>query len=459
MTIMGLIKPPSPRHRAHLASMGTAMLVLALAGLLAWLSIRFPLEADWTSAGRHTISPASAELLGKLAGPLEITAYAREEPPLRDLVRRFTDRFRRHKPDLSLQFVNPDVVPDQVRSLGVTVNGELILKHHDRVEHVRTDSEQEFANALQRILRVNERWLAFVEGHGERSAVGQANHDLSLWAQQLKQRGYHFQPVNLAETQAVPDNTSVLIVAGSQTAYLPGEVNIILRYLDQGGNLLWLTDGGAIQGLEALATRYGVSLPAGTVIDTAGQLLGLNDPTVALVTASLYGPHPALKDFTLTTFLPTAGAIVPLSGSEWALTPLLSTGNHAWLESGTLQGEVRIDTSDLHGPLTLGAALTRAGPGKQGTKATEQRAVIVADGDFLSNTYVSNSANLELGLRLINWLGGDEDLIAIPARSAGDTQLEMNSMLLGSLGVLFFLVLPLGLLTTGITVWWRRSRL
>ena len=456
---MRLVKLPPTQLRAHLASTGTALLILVLAALLAWLSVRFPLEADWTSAGRHTISPASVELLGKLTGPLEITAYAREEPSLRDLVRRVTDRYRRHKADISLQFVNPDVVPDQVRSLGVTVNGELVLKHQDRVEHVRTDSEQEFANALQRMLRADERWLAFVEGHGERSAVGQANHDLSLWAQQLKQRGYHFQPVNLAETQSVPDNTSVLIVAGPQSAYLPGEVNIILRYLDQGGNLLWLTDGGATQGLDALATRYGVTLPAGTVIDTAGQLLGLHDPTIALVTASLYGPHPALKDFTLTTFLPTAGAIVPLSGSEWTLTPLLSTGNHAWLESGTLQGEVRIDASDLHGPLTLGAALTRARPGTQRTAVPEQRAVIVADGDFLSNTYVSNSANLELGLRLVNWLSGDEDLISIPARTAGDTQLEMNSMLLGSLGVLFFLALPLVLTIAGITVWWRRSRL
>jgi len=456
---MGLIKLLLAQLRARLASVGTAILILALASLVAWLSLRYPLEGDWTSAGRHTLSPASLALLGKLNGPLEITAFAREKPELRDLVRRVTDRYRRYKPDISLQFVNPDLAPDEVRSLGVTVDGELVLKYQDRVEHVRSDNEQEFANALQRMLRTGQRWLAFVEGHGERSALGKANHDLSLWAQQLKQRGYHFQPVNLAETHAVPDNTSVLVVAGPQVPFLQGEVNIILRYLDQGGNLLWLADPGAMQGLDALAAHLGISLPAGTVIDTAGQLLGLNDPTIALVTASLYAPHPALKDFTLTTFLPTAGAITPVTGSEWKWSPLLSTGNHTWLETGPLHGEVQKDTTDIPGPLTLGAALTRAGPAAQGGATPEQRAVIITDGDFVSNTYVSNSGNLELGLRLISWLGRDEDLISIPARTAGDTQLEMNSMLLGSLGVLFFLLLPLGLLVTGIAVWWRRSRL
>ena len=454
-----MVKLPLTGLRAQLASAGTAVLILALAFLLAWLSIRFPFVADWTSAGRHTLSPASVELLRRLSGPLEITAYAREEPELRDAVRRVISRYHRYKPDLSLQFVNPDVVPDEVRSLGVTVNGELVLKYQERVEHVRSDNEQEFANALQRILRADDRWLAFVEGHGERSAVGQANHDLGVWAQHLKQRGYHFRPVNLAETHAVPDNTSVLIIAGPQSPFLPGEVNIVLRYLDAGGNLLWLTDPGAPPGLDALAARYGVSLPAGTVIDTAGQLLGLNDPTITVVTASLYATHPALKDFTLTTFLPTAGAILPVSGSEWTWTPLLSTGNHAWLETGPLQGEVGMDAADVQGPLTLAAALTRARPAAQGKTAPEQRAIIVADGDFLSNAYVANSAHLELGLRLISWLGRDENLISIPARTAGDTQLQMNSTLLGSLGVLFFLVLPVGLLVAGISVWWRRSRL
>ena len=456
---MSKIKPLSSELRAHLASAGTAMLLVVVLALLAWLSNRHTLEADWTSAGRHTLSPVSVELLGKLSLPLAITAYAREEPELRGVIRRVIDSYRRYKPDISLQFVNPDALPDEVRGLGVTVNGELILRYQDRVEHVRSAHEQEFANALQRILRAADRWLAFVDGHGERSAVGQANHDLGLWAQLLKQRGYHFQPVNLADTRAVPDNTSVLIVAGPQAPFLPGEVDIILRYLEQGGNLLWLKDAGTTQGLDALARELGISFPAGTVIDTAGQLLGLNDPTIALVTASLYAPHPALKDFTLTTFMPTAGAILPQSGSTWALAPLFSSGAHAWLESGPLQGEVQADTADMQGPLTLGAALTRPGPGTQGSEAAEQRAVIVSDGDFLSNTYVSNSANFELGLRLISWLSRDENLISIPARTAGDTQLEMNPALLGTLGIIFFLVLPLLFLGTGITVWWRRSRL
>lgn len=442
--------------RSRYAAAGTALLIMAVALLAAWVSTRFVFEADWTRAGRHTLSPASVELLRKLPGPLEITAYAREDAALRELVRRFTDRYRRHKPDLSLTFVNPDLVPDEVRSLGISVDGELVLRHGGHVEHVRSDSEQEFANALQRLLRGSERWVAFTEGHGERSPVGTTGADIALWAEQLRQRGFRFQPINLAATGAIPDNTAVLVIAGPASPFLPGETGQVIRYIARGGNLLWLADPGTGHGLDPVARELGIGMPPGTVMDIAGRLLGLDDPTVALVTASLYGAHPALQDFSLTTFLPTAGAITA-TGNGWAFAPLLSTGNHAWLETGPLSGDVQPDPgSDTPGPLTLAAALTRP---REGEPRAEQRIAVVADGDFLSNTYAGNSANLELGLRLMNWLSRDEDLITIPARTAGDQHLEMDPVLLGTLGVLFLVALPLGLLVSGLVVWWRRSRL
>lgn len=459
--------PTTDRPRAAvpawIEATGTILLLLAAAILIAWISTRFVYEADWTRAGRHTLSPASLALLAQLSGPLEITAYAREDAALRDLVRRFTDRYRRHRPDVSLAFVNPDLAPDETRSLGITVDGELVLRYQGRVEHVRSDSEQEFANALERLLRGGERWLAFTEGHGERSPVGKGGHDLMLWAEQLRQRGYRFQPINIAATQAVPDNTSVLVIAGPRSPFLPGELEVVRRFIDGGGNVLWLADPGFDHGLGSLAGQLGVGLASGTVIDSAGSLVGLDDPTIALVTASLYGTHPALADFTLTTYLPSAGAVLAADGqSGWSYAPLLTTGNHAWLETGPLKGEIKPDDGDLRGPLTLGAALARpkSAPDGAGAKsAGEQRVIVVADGDFVANTYVVNNANLELGLRLMNWLSGDEDMVTVPATTAGDMRLEMNPALLGTLGLLFLLVLPASLLGAGMLVWWRRSRL
>lgn len=444
------------RLQTRLNSIIQIILLLILAALLAWLSTRYTYESDWTQNGRHTLSGTSVDMLNKLDGKLEITAYAREEEILREAIKRFVGRYQRIKPDIVLRFVNPDAVPNEVRSLAISVNGELVLRYKERSEHVRSASEQEFTNALQRLLRGADRWLAFIEGHGERSPLGKANHDLGLWGQQLKQRGFRLQPINLGEMQTIPDNTHVLILAGPSVPLLQGETEIILSYLNRGGNLLWLHDPGEMQGLEPLAEFLGVEFPPGTIIDYAGRLIGINDPTVALVTNRLYGNHAALKQLDLTTLFPMSTAIATKTNDRWRSHMLLSTGDHTWQETGELKGEVGLDTNlDLPGPLTIGLSLER----ESGHEATPQRVIVIGDGDFLSNTYVGNSGNMELGLRLMNWLSRDDDFITIPSTVAVDAQFEMDSTVAGALGVFFVFILPASLFVAGIGVWWRRRRL
>ena len=61
---------------------------------------------------------------------MHITAYARDNPTLRDAIQRLIERYRRIKPDLTLSFVNPDLLPDRARALGVTLDGELLSLIH-----------------------------------------------------------------------------------------------------------------------------------------------------------------------------------------------------------------------------------------------------------------------------------------------------------------------------------------
>lgn len=222
-------------------------------GLLAWLSQKHAVEADWTATGRHTLSQASRDLMAKMPDQIEVTSYARDNSLLRDAVKNFIAKYQRHKTDIVLRFVNPDAVPDEVRNLGISVDGEIIVRYQGRSEHVKSDDEQVFTNALQRLARNQERWVAFVEGHGERSALADANHDLGAWVKQLFNQGYRVQPINLSETQAIPDNTGILVIAGPRIDYLPGELEIILNFINAGGNLLWLHEPGPLYKLEALA--------------------------------------------------------------------------------------------------------------------------------------------------------------------------------------------------------------
>ena len=454
-----------PRLQSRLNSIATLLLIVCLTILLAWLSVRYQTQMDWTQSGRHTLSHASQEVLDRMDEPVEITAYAREDAALRKAVEKIVGRYQGLKTDIHLKFINPDAVPDEVRNAGVSVNGEMLLRYQGRTEHVKTGTEEEFTNALQRLARGSEHWLAFLEGHGERDPHGTARHDLRLWTSQLALRGFKIQPLNLATVQVIPDNTKILVIASPTVDLLPGEIALIVEYLLRGGNILWLSDPGGLHGLEPLADQLNIEIPTGVVIDFSGSLVGIDDPSIVINTSSMYPQHAITKTFNLTTFFPTTASIKVKDETQWNKSSLLISGDHTWLKTGALEDEVEFnEDSDTPGPLDIGISLKRDlektvdNKSDEDSPGIQQRIIIIGDGDFLSNAYVGNSGNLDLGVRLINWLSNDDDFISIPIKTVNDAQLEFPAYATWIIGFGFIFILPLLFLGAGLFIWWRREK-
>lgn len=425
------------------------LLLLVVMGMLAWLGHRYNISIDLTENNRNTLSPASIELLEKIQDPIAITSFVSRN----EKIEKFIKRYQRYKPDISLKFVDPDIEPQLARENGIRVKGELVLRLGERRENLQTLTEQAMSNALQRLARSADRYIVFLEGHGERSPRGRANYDLSDWANQLQSRGLNSQTINLGVNQSIPDNAAALVIAGPQVNLLPGEMTIISRYLADGGNLLWLADPGPLHGLGALAEQLGIEFLPGMIVDPTTQRLGLNDPRITVIAE--YGTQAVTTNFANLTLFPQASAIDLVEGSEWQASPFLITAADSWSETGPLEGELSLDAGeDIPGPLNLGVILTR----EQTTDATqEQRVIVIGDGDFLSNQYLGNAGNEDLGLNIINWLSRDDAFLDIPVKTATDLSLELTPSTAGIIGIVFVL-LPFILIITGFIIWRRRRR-
>jgi ABC-type uncharacterized transport system involved in gliding motility auxiliary subunit len=454
----------TPRARLLLRLQGWIFIALftAAIGLLAWLSTLYVYQADWTAGGRNTISEDTRKLLAELTEPVAITAYASEDAMLREQIRDLVASYRRFKPDITLEFVNPDTVPERVRSEGVTVDGEFVIDYRGRSEHVQSRSEEALTNALLRVSRQEQRWIVFVSGHGERDPHGEANADLGAFGKELERNGFKVQTVNLSE-HAIPGNTSLLVIAGPRVNLLPGEVTRLRDYVTGGGNLLWLGEPGKMAGLESLAEQLGIAFLPGVVVDATTQALGINDPSFAIVTA--YPNHPVTQSFKSITVFPEAAALEIREDPHWQATPILSTLARSWTELGELKGEIQFDenTDERAGPLDIGVALTSVPPADQaadsaGAPPHEQRVIVIGDGDFLSNTYLGNAGNLDLGLDIVHGLSHDDALINIRVKAAPDTTLELGRISQAAIGLGSLIGLPLLLLVSGLVIWLRRRR-
>lgn len=448
----------STRVQTRLQSGVFIALVITISGLLAWLSTRYVYEADWTMNNRNTLSEVSRKLLEKMPGPVTITAYASQDEGLRSPIQQLITRYQRHKADLTLNFVDPWAVPDEVRDKGIKRDGELLIKYQDRKEHVQQLSETELTTALERLLR-QDRLVLFLQGHKERSPVGNANYDLNELSKQLKSRGFNVQSLTLAHIAEIPYSAgSVFVIADPQTQLLPDEIALISDYLDKGGNLLWLIEPKSVAGLDPIAEKLGLTVQPGMIIDPSRSSYSDHPAVVKIVQ---YGQHATTKGLDgLMVLFPQAVSLKVTPPAGWEATSLLLTHPQAWSETDLVQGEVAFDEGkDIGGPLDLAFALHRPKPAGGDTKTNEeQRVIIVGESDFLSDAFLHYSGNLDLSLHFFNWLTQEDTLIDIPAKTAPDSSLQLSIVQQFIIGLLFLIILPLSLISTGIAVWLRRRK-
>ncbi len=220
--------------------------------------------------------------------------------------------------------------------------------------------------------------------------------------------------------------------------------------------LRWLQDPGDLKGLAPLAQALAIRFVKGVIVDANPQLrvmLGIKHPAVIPVVD--YPRHAITRALKAQTLFPFAVALAFQGGGDWRGEAFLRTLPRTWSETGPLTGgEIRFTGAegDTRGPLDLGLALSRERNGHP------QRIAVIGDSDFLANAYLGNGANLELAMNVLNWLSLDDELISVTPRSAPDTQLVLSDGALAAIAFGFLIVLPLGLLGTGLGLWWRRRR-
>lgn len=432
------------------------LLVIIVVTLLAQLSLKTNIRSDWTANSRHSLSITTTQFLTQLDQTITIQAFISPSSEYRPVLESLLSRYQSHSAKLNIHYINPDFSPDLVRQLKIQQQGEIVVSRDDQQLHVVDLSEQSLTNALISISRQQERWLVFIEGHGERSPLNNANYDLSTWGEQLKQKGFKLLPLNLVENNHIPDNTTAIIIASPESAWLEGEIEIIKDYIADGGNLLWLAEPNSNQFMSNLAETLGIEFIPGVIIDPNAQQLGINDPQFLLITD--YANNAIGRATSGVTLFPKAVALESSpDNTDWQYLPQLTTQEHVWTEAGDRQPHHFDLGSDTAGPLNIAYLLTRTQENSDNER--EQRIAIIGDGDFLSNTYLGNGSNLQLGMAMMNWLAEDDELISIPVKTTLDNQLNLNQTQSIIIGLGFLIFMPLLLLFIGFSLrMYRRKR-
>lgn len=445
------------QHRLQQIIFYILLLVVIIA--VAVLSHRYSFESDWTANQRHTLSSATTELLQTLETPVTIEVFISPGHQYQSAAESLLKRYQQHSQQLMVSFIDPVSQPQRVRELDIQQQAEMVVSGQQGQQHVYDLSEQSLSNAIIKVSRSNLPELIFITGHGERDIAGDGAFDMSLWGQQLISTGFEVKSLTIAEAMQLDsqDKKIVLVIASSQTTWPQSDIVQLQSWLQQGGNLLWLSEPDTDTGLSAISEQLNLSFVPGTMVDPNAGKLGLEDPRFVIVTD--YANHPVTAATSSVTLMPEAHAIqLSEAESTWQVTELMQSQSDSWSELGDMTStsldDLRFDAEiDIPGPLMLSVLME-----KPVSSTQKQRVAIFGDGDFVSDLYLGTAANLELAMALANWLVAEDDSIDIPVIKTRDNQLVLSEHQSLFIGIGFLLGLPLSLLVIGISIWWIRRR-
>jgi ABC-type uncharacterized transport system involved in gliding motility auxiliary subunit len=465
------------RRQARYGTLTGASVLIIVAVLVAvnYIGKKQNKRWDLTTNKQFSLSDQTKNVLAKLDAPLEIKVFA-QEPDFG----RYQDRMREYEyasKKLSTEYIDPDKKPTVAKQLQIQQYGTIVLTYKGRTERVTTDQEQDITNGIIKVVSGQQRKVYFTSGHGEKDTAGQDRESYGTIAAALGRENYAVDKLALAQAGSVPDDASVVVVAGPRVDFLQPETDVLRKYLDKSGKLLLLldppdkVDSPPLTNLIALAHDWGVDVGNDVVVDVSGmgRLFGASEAVPVVVN---YPPHPITEGFnSVMTAYPLARSVSPVVGGVNGRTaqPIAETSARSWAETdikGLLTSKpIEFNEGkDRKGPITIAVAVsaspTSAEPPKPGeapdAPKPQTRVVVFGDSDFASNATLGVPGNRDLFMNTVGWLSKQENLISIRPKEADDRRVTLTSTQQSNIIWLSLVVIPCFIFGTGIYTWWRR---
>ncbi len=469
-------------RQARLGTLAAASAVLVLGILVAinYLANRHNKRWDFTAARQFSLSDQTKKVLEGLKQPVSFRVF--DQPGDFQRFRDRLDEYQYVSKQVSVEYIDMDQQPARANQFSVQAPGTVVIEYGGRTERVTSDGEQELTNGLIKVVLGTQHKVYFVQGHGEHSTESTDRRGYSTIAQALGSDNFAVASLVLAQQKAVPDDASVLIVAGPKTDFFPAEIDMLKAYLAKGGKILFMldppdrADSPEITNVAALLKDWDIEIGTNVVVDISGmgQLLG-TDASVPVVVK--YEPHPITDHFELITAYPLARSVsaIPSGVDGHTAQDLMKTSASSWAETDikelTTSGRVarNLDKGDKPGPISLAAAVSApatdapaAQPANDSEAAKddapkpETRIAVFGDSDFVTNGYLGIPGNRDLFLNTVNWLAQQENLISIRPRDPEDRRITLTADQERRIMWLTIFIIPGLILVAGVQTWWRR---
>jgi hypothetical protein len=468
-----------------------AVLFLMFVGGLNYLSRSHSWRFDLTQYRRFSLSPETLAYLRELNLPVHIvvTSNGQDDPEIKGILREYVYATEANPSgQVTYEYVNLYEDRRKTEKYGVANPGMVLFLCGDRRRVLTRDSfyraqgkdskvfigEQAATAAILDVSNPDRKRIYFLVGRGElrpddvNPALG-----LSEIRDQLRERNYDVQTLDLSAALKIPSDAALLVSVAPRDPFTPFEQELLRQYLGAGaGSFILFAAPDSQPGLkDLLIDDWGIILDDDIILDPATD--SMTEEGDLIIRA--YTPHPitqTLIDYKEGLRIGRARSVRPLPGRPLSagltVVTLAATSTSAWGEVGFQQRGIQpfftagLDIKGLpqmDPPNRLGVAVSSEHVPVRGglpSSVPGGKLVVIGTGDMISNARVTDPGALGLFLGAVNWTVGRDVSLNVPARPIERFSLSLSAGDLARLRYTLMLALPGIAALLGIGVYWAR---
>ncbi len=422
------------------------------------LSYKYSPRWDLTEGKKNTLAPETIEILAQLPEKVSVQAFYSSSYPS-TTVQSLLDNYKRNaNGKFEFEFIDPNTNPVAAQEARVTIDGTILLRMGEREEKITTASELELDTALLKLINPDKQKIYFLGGHGEFDVNTTSDYGYSTVKATLEDKNYAVETLDLLTNPVIPEDASVIIIASPQKPVSSKEVELLGDFADKGGSLIVFNEPSVVSQFGSYPDPLAEYIQEkwGFTFDNDIVLFLDKEPSVLAVAGGYDTNHPITQKMNQIASVFPSARTISISNAPMELNQsiLVYTSDQYWGETdlANLETGVSFDAeTDLVGPVALVGAAENL--------VTGSRLVVIGDGEFAANAFVSYYGNLDFIINSIDWAAQQENLINLTPKQTTDRILVIpNSLTLGIVLLVTVFVIPLLVIAAGIVSWIQRRR-
>ena len=431
---------------------------------------------DISGTGLYDLSDTTTELLAGLDTDVEIILIGEAER-VDPRVITFLNKYTALSPHLIYSQVDPVAHPSVLETYDTTSNSIVVrceatgkqtivygsgfeghtdafitydpeaYLYNQVYQEVAFDGEGQLTGAVNFVTSDVDETVYSLTGHGEVELTSALTGMISKASLTLAE-----EPLNLLMDGGIPDDCSLLIINAPASDLSQDELDMLLAYLEEGGQVILLLESADLANFNALSRTYGLEVQQGTLGD---------------------------RERFFSAFSSSAGyfCIAPVLSSTSDAAEGVTTDAMLLLPHGMAQVDPARDTIDVEGFLTtsesgflyvdeettpepeLGTYLIGAIASEE-TESGTARLTVISSASLISETittFYPSMSNLDIFMNVVvSCFDGEVANTSIPSKSLAVDYVYVSDPTLW--GALFIFVLPLAALVIGLIVWLKRRK-